>query len=218
MENNTISTEIPVSVVKKKNKKKKKTIIEVDLNDANTIKIRSHSNNSSTRKKKKKTQTNPSEDCSNTTFTIETNHMYDIDYNKDMYNENEKKIHKNKKGKKKKILKEKEDSLEYTEPHFGQLQETETETENNINEEPEPHFSRDNLSEKQKLLNHNDAEKIFKQLDSDEDGIITCRKISLAYFEIEFLIAITPILEELQSTKGEMNYNDFCKKFRECCI
>ena len=52
--------------------------------------------------------------------------------------------------------------------------------------------------------------EIFNSLDSDHDGLISSRSICLAVLDQDLLEALTPLLEELQKKRCEMNFKDFC--------
>jgi len=52
--------------------------------------------------------------------------------------------------------------------------------------------------------------KIFDELDSDFDGIITSKKIKLSSIDNDLLKTLTPILEVLQKKNITMDFNLFC--------
>ena len=54
--------------------------------------------------------------------------------------------------------------------------------------------------------------ELFELLDSDKDGLISSSKIQLTKVDKNVLNNISPILEELNQTKKEMNFKDFCIK------
>ena len=54
--------------------------------------------------------------------------------------------------------------------------------------------------------------ELFSLLDSDNDGLISSDKIQLTKVEENVLKNIAPILEELNLTKKEMNFKEFCIK------
>lgn len=54
--------------------------------------------------------------------------------------------------------------------------------------------------------------ELFTLLDSDNDGLISSEKIQLTKVEENVLKNISPILEELNQTKKEMNFKEFCIK------
>ena len=54
--------------------------------------------------------------------------------------------------------------------------------------------------------------ELFNNLDSDNDGIISYKKIKLSTLDNKKLIALTPILKELQYNGVEMDVNVFCQK------
>ena len=54
--------------------------------------------------------------------------------------------------------------------------------------------------------------ELFSKLDSDQDGLISSSKIQLTKVEKNVLQNITPILEELNQTKKEMDFKEFCLK------
>ena len=54
--------------------------------------------------------------------------------------------------------------------------------------------------------------ELFNRLDSDNDGLISYKKIKLSTLDNKKLIALTPILQELQYNGVEMNVNTFCQK------
>ena len=54
--------------------------------------------------------------------------------------------------------------------------------------------------------------ELFTLLDSDQDGLISSNKIQLTKVNENVLKNISPILEELNQTKKEMNFKEFCIK------
>ena len=54
--------------------------------------------------------------------------------------------------------------------------------------------------------------ELFTLLDSDQDGLISYNKIQLTKIDENVLKNIAPILEELNQTKKEMNFKEFCLK------
>ena len=54
--------------------------------------------------------------------------------------------------------------------------------------------------------------ELFALLDSDQDGLISYNKIQLTKVDENVLKNISPILEELNQTKNEMNFKEFCLK------
>ena len=54
--------------------------------------------------------------------------------------------------------------------------------------------------------------ELFTLLDSDQDGLISYNKIQLTKVNENVLKNISPILEELNQTKKEMNFKEFCIK------
>ena len=54
--------------------------------------------------------------------------------------------------------------------------------------------------------------ELFSLLDSDQDGLISYNKIQLTKVDENVLKNISPILEELNQTKKEMNFKEFCLK------
>ena len=54
--------------------------------------------------------------------------------------------------------------------------------------------------------------ELFTLLDSDQDGLISYNKIQLTKINENVLKNISPILEELNQTKKEMNFKEFCIK------
>ena len=54
--------------------------------------------------------------------------------------------------------------------------------------------------------------ELFALLDSDQDGLISYNKIQLTKVDENVLKNISPILEELNQTKKEMNFKEFCLK------
>ena len=54
--------------------------------------------------------------------------------------------------------------------------------------------------------------ELFSLLDSDQDGLISYNKIQLTKVDENVLKNISPILEELNQTKKEMNFREFCLK------
>ena len=54
--------------------------------------------------------------------------------------------------------------------------------------------------------------ELFNSLDSDNDGLISYKKIKLSTLDNKKLIALTPILKELQYNGIEMDVNAFCQK------
>ena len=54
--------------------------------------------------------------------------------------------------------------------------------------------------------------ELFSLLDSDNDGLISAEKIQLTKVEENVLKNIAPILEELNQTKKEINFKEFCIK------
>ena len=54
--------------------------------------------------------------------------------------------------------------------------------------------------------------ELFTLLDSDQDGLVSSNKIQLTKVNENVLKNISPILEELNQTKKEMNFKEFCIK------
>ncbi len=54
--------------------------------------------------------------------------------------------------------------------------------------------------------------ELFNNLDSDNDGLISNKKIKLSFLDNKKLIALTPIFKELQYDGVEMDLNIFCQK------
>ena len=54
--------------------------------------------------------------------------------------------------------------------------------------------------------------ELFTLLDSDQDGLKSSNKIQLTKVNENVLKNISPILEELNQTKKEMNFKEFCIK------
>ena len=54
--------------------------------------------------------------------------------------------------------------------------------------------------------------ELFNSLDSDNDGLISYKKIKLSTLDNKKLIALTPILKELQYNSVVMDVNAFCKR------
>ena len=54
--------------------------------------------------------------------------------------------------------------------------------------------------------------ELFNSLDSDNDGLISYKKIKLYTLDNKKLIALTPILKELQYNGVVMDVNTFCKR------
>ena len=54
--------------------------------------------------------------------------------------------------------------------------------------------------------------ELFNSLDSDNDGVISYKKIKLSTIDNKKLIALTPILQELQYNGVQMDANTFCQK------
>ena len=52
--------------------------------------------------------------------------------------------------------------------------------------------------------------EIFNLLDSDNDGLISCEKIQLSQINSEILLCLTPLFEELQKSKNNMTFKEFC--------
>ena len=52
--------------------------------------------------------------------------------------------------------------------------------------------------------------EIFNLLDSDNDGLISCEKIQLSKINSEILICLTPLFEDLQKSKNNMTFKEFC--------
>jgi hypothetical protein len=55
-------------------------------------------------------------------------------------------------------------------------------------------------------------ERLFKTLDSDEDGLISANAIRIDLIDGQALLILTPFLEELASSQEEMNFEVFCTK------
>ena len=55
-------------------------------------------------------------------------------------------------------------------------------------------------------------QELFSLLDSDQDGLISSSKIQLTKIEENVLKNISPILNELNQTKKEMDFKEFCLK------
>ena len=54
--------------------------------------------------------------------------------------------------------------------------------------------------------------ELFNSLDSDNDGVISYKKIKLSTLDNKKLIALTPILKDLQYNGVEIDVNAFCQK------
>ena len=60
--------------------------------------------------------------------------------------------------------------------------------------------------------------ELFNLLDSDEDGLISYKKIKLSELDFQKLIFLTPILKELQYKRIEMDLNIFIDRIEKCKI
>ena len=54
--------------------------------------------------------------------------------------------------------------------------------------------------------------EIFNLLDSDQDGLISYNRIKLSSLDQDLLQAMTPLLEDLQASKDNMTFKQFCIK------
>ena len=54
--------------------------------------------------------------------------------------------------------------------------------------------------------------ELFNNLDSDNDGYISNKKIKLSFLDNKKLVALTPIFKELQYDGVKMDLNIFCQK------
>jgi hypothetical protein len=55
-------------------------------------------------------------------------------------------------------------------------------------------------------------EKLFKEMDSDKDGVISGSAINIATIEVPLLKVLTPFFEELEKNQGNMNLQEFCSR------
>ena len=61
-------------------------------------------------------------------------------------------------------------------------------------------------------MKHKKYRELFNKLDSNQDGFISSSQIHLTKIDENVLRIISPILEELNQSKKQMDFKEFCIK------